>query len=261
MVKRVSKYCLRTVGVILVCFFIILIQLYCFTKSRNIEDFDINQITKTDHKFYGHIHTFTYDTIIGQTVRNGDIWEPVVTKVLMDSVIPGSVVIDIGAYIGLHSIAMSINNPSIVHSFEAHPESFQLLQMNVSDKKNIIAHHMAISDRKQILTTHAHSRHPTNPGGIAVSSIDDYEIQVPCMALDSYKFTNVSLIKIDVEGHEVQVLKGAKNTIMTNRPVIEIEILGYNMSKSEADFTIGILKDMHYNVQRITNNDFLCVPI
>jgi FkbM family methyltransferase len=41
--------------------------------------------------------------------------------------------------------------------------------------------------------------------------------------LDSYHFTNVSMIKIDVEGHEEAVVEGARETIQLNRPVLVIE--------------------------------------
>ena len=42
--------------------------------------------------------------------------------------------------------------------------------------------------------------------------------------LDDYNFTDVDIIKIDVEGHEHSVLLGAKQTILQNKPLIQIEI-------------------------------------
>ena len=49
-------------------------------------------------------------------------------------------------------------------------------------------------------------------------------ISVPVRTLDDYSFTNVALIKIDVEGHEFDVLKGAELTIAREKPVMIIEI-------------------------------------
>jgi hypothetical protein len=44
-------------------------------------------------------------------------------------------------------------------------------------------------------------------------------------SLDSFNFTNISLIKLDVEGYEVEVIKGAKNTIIKNNfPAFIVEI-------------------------------------
>jgi FkbM family methyltransferase len=48
-------------------------------------------------------------------------------------------------------------------------------------------------------------------------------VQVPQHTLDSYNFKDVDIIKIDVEGYELQVLEGAVNTIAQNRPIVQIE--------------------------------------
>jgi FkbM family methyltransferase len=47
--------------------------------------------------------------------------------------------------------------------------------------------------------------------------------EYPCFALDEFKFTDVSYIKIDVEGYEARVLKGAVETIDKYKPLIVIE--------------------------------------
>ena len=48
-------------------------------------------------------------------------------------------------------------------------------------------------------------------------------VQVPQLTLDSYNFAEVDVIKIDVEGYELQVLDGSVNTIAQNRPIVQIE--------------------------------------
>jgi FkbM family methyltransferase len=57
--------------------------------------------------------------------------------------------------------------------------------------------------------------------GAAASSIQTR--QVPVRTLDSFKFERVSMIKIDVEGHEEAVLDGAIETLRRNRPAIIVE--------------------------------------
>jgi hypothetical protein len=49
--------------------------------------------------------------------------------------------------------------------------------------------------------------------------LDDVEVVV----LDDYKFTDVDFIKVDCEGYELFVLKGAEKTILENKPTIVVE--------------------------------------
>lgn len=64
----------------------------------------------------------------------------------------------------------------------------------------------------------------TTPSGKAVKVNTGYQrVSVPQVTLDSYNFTNVDIIKIDVEGYELEVLKGATQTIETNRPIVQVE--------------------------------------
>ena len=63
-----------------------------------------------------------------------------------------------------------------------------------------------------------------NPSGRPVKVNTGYQrVLVPQCTLDSYNFNDVDIIKLDVEGYEFQVLEGSVNTIMQNRPIIQIE--------------------------------------
>ena len=87
--------------------------------------------------------------------------------------------------------------------------------------------------------------------------------------IDSFNLQNVSLIKIDVENYEEEVLRAAKTTIRMNRPVILIEILGgswfhiENVSPQlmqQIEKIKTILVKMGYSVERIYGCDFLAIP-
>ena len=53
----------------------------------------------------------------------------------------------------------------------------------------------------------------------------DYVVEVPCRTIDSYGWTDVDAIKIDVEGSELFVIEGAEQTIKTCRPAVQVEIV------------------------------------
>lgn len=60
--------------------------------------------------------------------------------------------------------------------------------------------------------------------GKAVKVNTGYQrVSVPQKTLDSYNYTNVDIIKIDVEGYELNVLEGASQTIANNRPIVQVE--------------------------------------
>jgi len=64
----------------------------------------------------------------------------------------------------------------------------------------------------------------STPTGKTVKANTGYQrVSVPQHTLDSYHFENVDIIKIDVEGYELEVLKGADQTIATNRPIVQVE--------------------------------------
>jgi hypothetical protein len=73
-------------------------------------------------------------------------------------------------------------------------------------------------------------------------------------ALDSYitehKIGAVSLIKIDVDGHECQVLRGARNLLRRDKPILLMEIMPYGLDEAGAslDDLLGILRVHGYSL-------------
>ena len=78
------------------------------------------------------------------------------------------------------------------------------------------------------------------------------EKHVSITTLDSYNIDSVSLIKIDVEGHEAEVIKGAFQTLRRNRPVIIIEIKQPNLDEVNALFD-----ELNYQQNKL--QDLICV--
>lgn len=70
------------------------------------------------------------------------------------------------------------------------------------------------------------------------------------VTLDSYAFTDVDFVKIDVEGYELFVLKGAENTIQQNRPLLQLEIVAHQCRKFNyrAEDLIEYLRNLNYRV-------------
>ena len=131
---------------------------------------------------------------------------------------PKSLFLDIGAHVGTYSLAFA-KVCAGVHSFECSPKTFNHLCANIAlrglDYK-ITTHRTALGETTG--TTRYYIRSPDGGGNSCIDFKDKEcpSIDVPITTLDSLNLTNIGLIKIDVEGFEASVLRGAKKTIEAN---------------------------------------------
>lgn len=140
-----------------------------------------------------------------------------------------SVLVDAGAMIGNHTAYLATFVPhTAIHAFEPAPVNLDLLRHNVAPFRTVTVHPLALSDRPGPVTM---SVHRTNRGHGVIDATDpwpdpgtvDQGWIAQAITLDSLELEDVSLIKIDVEWHEPQVLAGARETIARCRPLIVIE--------------------------------------
>lgn len=121
-------------------------------------------------------------------------------------------VLDIGANIGTHT-AFYVKYASLVIAFEPNPIAFECLHFNVP---KAISYNYAVSD---------HIGHinilPQGDNYGAAYTVPGTE--VPTVTIDSLNLSACNFIKIDVEGDEVAVLRGAEQTIRKYKPVMCIE--------------------------------------
>ena len=144
---------------------------------------------------------------------------------LLERLVPKrSVALDIGANHGIYAYALSRLSPE-VHCFEPLAECCRYIQDHHA--ANITVHNAALADRTGELELHV-----PIIGGRAVytrASLDRpegrYESRrVEVRTLDSYELTDVGFIKIDVEGLEAAVLRGAQRLLETCHPTMLVEI-------------------------------------
>jgi FkbM family methyltransferase len=141
-------------------------------------------------------------------------------------------ILDIGANIGNHSMFFAkFLNCEMVYSFEPFPRNISLLKTNMGNYENKSKiFEIALSNKEGSMPLY-NSQH-NNFGGFSLHSYSNgtsYLVNpsINVITLDSLNLKNISMIKIDVENHENEVLEGAKNTILNNKPIIFIENLFY----------------------------------
>jgi FkbM family methyltransferase len=153
---------------------------------------------------------------------------PAERRLLGQLVRPGMTVVEVGANIGAHTIALARGcAPGLLYAFEPQQRIFQLMCANLAlnDVTNVIALPEACGDAE------GHAMIPPinygaagNFGGVSLEADGRRAGQrVRVRTLDSLSLTSLGLLKVDVEGFEPQVLRGAHETIMRCRPILYVE--------------------------------------
>lgn len=143
-------------------------------------------------------------------------------------------VVDVGANIGNHTLYWAMRGAD-VHSFEPNRQLTDVLLNNA--KRNGVADRITIHNEALGATEARGTLVNETPGNLGAGhiSLDDGDVAI--RPLDSFNLKDLALIKIDVEGMELDVLQGATQTIRASRPVLIVETLEREQLKSLLEFT------------------------
>lgn len=155
--------------------------------------------------------------------------------------------LDIGANIGNHSVYFSPLFGRIV-SFEPNPSNFELLKLNASLSHNIDVRNFGLGESEKIIELYENE---VNLGGTSAvyRKGEAKPVQVAIKKLDALDldFADLGLIKIDVEGMEAEVIKGARATIARHLPIILFEQHVEDFSDADPETeSIKLLRDFGY---------------
>lgn len=229
-----------------------------------------------NHPLYGNFHVITNDEGISHHLINNLVWEQNILDIIVKHIKDNSIFLDIGANLGCHSVGVAnkLKNKYKLHvvAFEPQPFIFELLQKNM-DICGISheCHQIGLGPVEMtIYSDLPNYKNCKNPGGFGLNlnDNDDSKTMISIKTLDSFQYNNVSVIKLDVEGLENEVLKGGYDTIQRCKPIMIIEILGgvnFDTAKSDQkkyiNETIDHIKSLGYNVSKVSVHDYLCIPI
>tara|TARA_B110000008_G_C16967000_1_gene562461 strand:+ start:690 stop:1493 length:804 start_codon:yes stop_codon:yes gene_type:complete len=147
-----------------------------------------------------------------------------------------------------------------VYAFEPEKENFNYLK-DVMNQKNLKIYNLAISDKEKISKLYIPKiNHKKNTGMSSLlqnTNNENFKLnkynglvsqKVKTITLDSFvkknRIKKIDFIKIDVEGHELQVLKKATNVLKKNRPILMIEIL--NDKKKDYKKVFKLMRKLNY---------------
>src|ERR1700722_6025896 len=199
--------------------------------------------------------------------------EPDVWHRLMDAVRPGDTCLDIGASIGLYTLGFAnrLRGEGRVYSFEPDLSSYQLLQRHIAlnnFSEIVCAMNLAVSDANRVLKFVSGLGPTSHAAGPAE--------RAACVSVASFSLDNVfagtgivpDVVKIDVEGLELEVLKGGAGILgQAKRPrLLYVDVhpwawpkLGIDTSRESLH---DMLKSLGYNVAMRNDqlDDIFAVP-
>lgn len=174
-------------------------------------------------------------------LREGGLWEPFETELVRSLVSSGQVVVDAGAHIGYYTLLLAglVGPSGRVAAFEPEPQNFRVLQRNVAINGlgNVELYRAALSERVGWVRLYL-SESNSGDNRIFPSGRRPFRM-VRALTLDSwFERTGrpVNFLKLDVQGAELLVLKGAEGLLRASpRLGILFEFWPYGLSRVSGD--------------------------
>lgn len=197
--------------------------------------------------------------VVGRVLAATGVWEPHVTEAFRQRLRPGDVLIDVGAHVGYYTLLGSklVGTAGHVYAFEPSPGAYRALNANLAlnTPTNVTALNVAAGAVEGSTILYE------APGSSVNSSIsprllesphagksEDYRgVEVHVRAVDSLvpvdAFSRVRMIKVDVEGYEVETLRGVEQILAVGEPIALIVELSPDWSLQEpAQFVEGLCR-------------------
>lgn len=209
-------------------------------------------------RYTSTFHIYEKDVIIGQALRYYGEYTQVELDVLNLFINQNSIVYDIGSNIGYHTVGFA-NKAKHVYAFEPNLKNLRLLSLNTQKLKNVSIYDVACSDINGDSFISDYELNDVGNYGECMMS----DIGQPCKTkrIDDLNLPKPDIIKIDVEGHELKVFNGAKETIRQSKPVILYEAMHgtgfdliYDFLVTELEYKIYWFPAMNYNPNNYKQN-------
>ena len=191
---------------------------------------------------------------VGKSLLHFGVYDLVLSEVLWRLSSPGQKVADVGANIGYFSLLLGhrVGRYGEVHCFEPHPELQKRWQGNLRKMEQCRLYSKALSSHSGEMELFIPNDFSGNEG---IASLEKTEgasaIKVPVTTLDiALKNKGIDLIKLDVEGHELEVLRGGIEVLKEVKTIL-FEDFHHTQSK-----TIDFLKSQNFTVYRLAKGFF-----
>lgn len=199
---------------------------------------------------YGAMAFNVHDRYVGRSLDLYGEFSEGEVEMFRHLVRPGDVVLDVGANVGAHTLflARRVGPGGRVVAFEPQRVVFQTLCANVAlnSVTNVWCHPAAAGAvAGEVAVPPVDYARPGNFGGVSVGGAAGE--RVPVVALDGLDLPRCRLIKVDVEGAEEGVLRGAAGLIARDRPVLYVENDRRERSAGLVRYVAGLEYDLYWH--------------
>jgi FkbM family methyltransferase len=186
------------------------------------------------------------DMYIGRSLDLYGEYSELEARLFSQLLSPGQVVIEVGANIGAHTVHLAklVGPRGMVLAFEPQRLLYHLLHANVAlnNLRQARAYHAAAGRRAGSLKVpRLDYGAENNFGGVTLRNVAHGE-PVAVVPLDALRLPSVRLLKIDAEGMEMDVLRGARRIIARHRPVLYVE----NDRRENSRRLLGLIDELGY---------------
>ncbi len=189
-----------------------------------------------------------FDQYVGASLRKYGEFSAGETELFRRIVLPGMLVVEVGANIGAHTVELSrmVGPQGGVIAFEPQLIVFQTLCANLALNScaNVHAIHAAIgAEAGEITVPFLAPDRPNNFGGLSLIGATEGE-RVTLRRLDDFGLPACHVLKLDLEGMEVEAIKGGAATIAAHRPMMYVE----NDRPQRSEELIALLLGLNYQL-------------
>lgn len=248
--------------------------IYLFALGGLYGEEELRAPPKDRTKEYREQYYFHYDFYVDDEgeeadsvktiLKSGRPYEGDIGVIIDELTRSGSVAIDCGSHIGVHTVTMSkkVGAQGKVIAFEPNRKLHceQLYNLELNGCNNVTSICKAAGCREETVF-------------LKWGKIDAVDLDrgyfVDAVPIDSYKLENVSLIKMDVENYEYPVLLGAQETIARNKPIVIFECwlncnycdVTHEEQKQNFLKVASLFESMGYEIRIIHSCNFIAFPL
>jgi len=205
------------------------------------------------------IQTLPGDEGISTELQIYGIHEPLTTHLVLNEIKEGMICLDLGSNIGYYAIIESniVGKSGKIFAIEPSPINFQILKTNLENQKmgNYTVNNIAIGENDEEMEFIVSKK--SNWSKIRINSEEvnsgDEVIKIPVKTLDSFVKENniakIDILRMDVEGYEYNILKGAKSVLEQFKPKLLIEVHKMYLGTKKTLEMLKNLQNLKYEIK------------